>query len=384
MTRILSISSGRADFGVLSTVWKEIAASPDLSLTVLLTGMHMADGAAARANLPAGVAVKTGGADLAGASGRKCVDAMSAVAAAAAAAIEDADPDLVMVIGDRLDMFPAAAAAAPFRTPLAHIHGGELSFGAIDDSLRHAMSKLSHYHFVSSVSAAQRLCRMGEEPWRIHVCGAPGLDTLLAQPEISATDFVQELKLSALDGLRLVTVHPETNSDDPAAPLDAVLGALDRAPAPTLFTAVNSDPGAEPMRAAIADFVANRPWASFRATLGARLYANALRFAVVMIGNSSSGIIEAGLFGLPVVNVGARQDGRERSANVVDTPNDADAVARAVARIAGRFPGGSGPYGDGRAAGRIVDQLRRLPSRRRLLDKKFFDGSATFAASWAA
>lgn len=388
MSRVLSISSSRADVGILAPVWRLLADSADHELHVLLTGMHAPNDEAARAEVPEGTTVHTGGADISGTGGSPGAAAMASICKEAGRVCAVVEPDLVIIIGDRLDMIPAALATLPFNLPLLHMAGGDLSQGAIDDRIRHALTKLSHLHCVINVKAAERVRGMGEESWRIHVTGATGLDTLAAVPAVPARDFAAEIGLPTTGGLRLVTVHPETNSDAPRAPLDAVLDALDRAPAPTLITAPNADPGGAEMRRRIEDFVAGRDWAVFHDTLGARRYANALRHATVMVGNSSSGLVEAGMFGLNVIDVGRRQDGRERGANVHDCPNEAGAVAELLARLT--EPASGRPshsiYGDGNAAPRIVAVIDEMPDRRRLLDKRFGDdegeSEAEFLAPW--
>ncbi len=389
MTRILSVSSGRADVGILSPIWRAIVRQGELELEVMLTGMHMAAPRetldAVRAAVPSGVPVHVGGEDLGGGDGADAAAAMAAITRAAGSVYEAARPDAVMVIGDRLDMIPAAVASLPFNIPLVHLAGGDLSEGAIDDRIRHALTKLSHVHCTLNAEAADRIARMGEEPWRIHVTGASGLDSLAAARRMTPEEFAAKVGLTTTEGLRLVTVHPETNSQRPQAPLDAVLAALDADPAPTLFTAPNSDPEGRIMRARIEEFAAGRTWAVFHDTLGGELYANAMRHATVMVGNSSSGIVEAGLFGLEVINVGHRQDGRLRGPNVHDCENDGAEVARLLSRL--RTPATGEPthslYGDGRASRRIAEILADLPPRARLLRKAFSTETPKFSAPWA-
>lgn len=363
MTRVLSVSSSRADVGILAPVWRGLAALADVELHVFLTGMHRMDAGAARAAVPVGTAVHAGGEDLGGAEPEAAAAAIGAIFADTAALLAEIRPDIVLVIGDRLDMLPAAAATLPFNLPLAHLHGGEVTEGAVDDRIRHAISKLAHIHYVTSEGARTLLLAMGEEPWRVHVTGAPGLDTLNTVPALTPEAFARAVGLDGVEGglgaLRLVTVHPETNAADPLAPLEAVLEALATRHAPTLFTAPNSDPGGAEMRRRIERFVADCPWARFRDTLGMDLYANALRHAGMMVGNSSSGIIEAGLFGLPVIDVGDRQKGREHGVNVMHVSNTAAAVIAALDRIGAvpdRFPAGT-PYGDGAAGPRVAAAL---------------------------
>ncbi len=373
MTRVMSVTSGRADVGILASVWHALAARDGVDLEIFVTGMHCRHGAACELPLPHGATVHAGGADLAG-TRSGAASAMARILDDAARAFERAAPDIVLVVGDRLDMMPAAMATLAGNIPLAHVHGGELTLGAVDDRIRHAVTKMAHLHMVSCHSAADRVVQMGEEPWRVHVTGAPGLDTLRAQPSMTAAAVAAALGLVNIDGLRVVTVHPETNAPNPSAPLQAVLGALAAQPAPTVITAPNTDPGSTAMAAPIAAFVAAHPWAQFHDTLGTRLYANVLRQASMMVGNSSSGLIEAPLVGLPVVNVGGRQDGRERAPTVIDCAPTAAAVTTAMTRAAALAPptDPASPYGDGQAAERIADILADLPSRESLLYKPFY------------
>ncbi len=363
MSRVLSVSSSRADVGILGPVWKALAARPDVELHLFLTGMHRAADAPDIEDVAVGATVHRGGADLGGDTGSHAADAMASITRAAGDVYASVVPDLVLVTGDRLDMLPAAVATLPFNIPLAHLHGGEVTEGAVDDRIRHAITKMAHTHCVSSEGARARLRALGEEDWRISVTGAPGLDTLKAAPDLSAENLAAALDLPDIAGLRLVTVHPETNADDPLAPLESILAALAVRPALTLFTAPNSDPGGAELRRRIDAFVTANDWAHFRDTLGSRLYPNALRQATVMIGNSSSGVIEAGLFGLPVINVGDRQKGRERGANVVDVPNDPESVVTAIDRFGTepyfRFTFGT-PYGDGASGPRVAAILAEV------------------------
>lgn len=372
MTRLVSISSSRADIGILQPVWKALAVQPYCDLHVMLTGMHGAN-KEDPPKVPQGVTVQRGGADLGGdVTGTVASAAMAAITRDVGVLLADVRPDAMLVVGDRLDMLPAAVAALPLNIAIVHLHGGEITEGAIDDRVRHAMSKLAHLHCVSSKSARERLIAMGEEDWRIEITGAPGLDTLLAAPEMSVADFASAVDLPVSDSLRLVTVHPESNSGEPLLALNIVLAVLERLPAPTLFTAPNSDPGGAAARRRIMQFVAEHDWARFCDTLGSTLYANALRHAAMMIGNSSSGLIEAGLFGLPVINVGDRQAGRERGPNVTDVANRASALAAALDQFGPtprRFELGS-PYGDGRSGPRVAGVLSGLPARHRLMRKR--------------
>jgi UDP-hydrolysing UDP-N-acetyl-D-glucosamine 2-epimerase len=384
MTRILSVSSSRADVAILTPVWAALAQESDVELHVLVTGMHLAAGAVEVA-VPAGAIRHVVGADIGGADEMQASDGMAACLQAAGKLLARIEFDCMLLMGDRLDMFPAACAALPFNLPLAHLHGGELTYGAIDDRIRHAISKMAHIHFASSADAAARLVGMGEEPWRIHVTGGPGLDNLRQAPVMQRDDFMAALHLPFDSEFILATVHPETNAADPAAPMQATLAALDALKKPVLITAPNSDPGGRILQAMIDAFLPGRRWAAFRASLGAALYPSALRHAAVMVGNSSSGLIEAGYLGLPVVNVGLRQDGRPAGDNVVAVDSTVTAIQAALEwALAGGRRRSFSPYGDGYASQRIVKLLTDLPPRDKLLYKRFHSAGdmSFFTVPW--
>ncbi len=372
MVVVLSVSSGRSDVNILGPVWAALTDCPQIELHIFLTGMHCAENAAPIEILPKRAQVKLGGADLGGGEAADAAAAMGAITRDCGRICDEVRPDVMLIIGDRLDMLPAAVASLPYNIPLIHLHGGEITEGAIDDRVRHALSKLSHIHCVASQGARARLVAMGEVKERIHVTGAPGLDTLAATPLLTFEEITSSLDLPADEPYRLVTIHPETNSENPLAPCDTVLAALDSCPGPTLFTAPNSDPGGAEIKKRVIKFVDDRKWARFHDTLGSSLYPSALRHAALVLGNSSSGIIEAGLFGLPVINIGTRQVGRESGANVIDVPNDAGAVTAALKKLGRnpqRFPQET-LYGSGNSAQHLAEIVANLPDRRTLLRKR--------------
>ena len=197
MTRILSVSSSRADVGILMPVWRSLVSHPDVELHLFLTGMHQAAGALRVAGLPDQAVVHRGGADLGGTSGSAAAEAMASIAAAAGEVIAAIRPTAILVVGDRLDMLPAATASLPFSLPLVHLHGGEVTEGAIDNQIRHAISKLAHRHCVATAGARKRLIGMGESAETIEVTGAPGLDTLKAAPALSNSNTRKTLLMPA-------------------------------------------------------------------------------------------------------------------------------------------------------------------------------------------
>lgn len=288
----------------------------------------------------------------------------------------DEHPDIIVLTGDRYETLAAAGAASLAGATIAHLHGGELTLGAMDDAFRHAITKLSHLHFPATEAAAARLIRMGEEGWRITTAGAPGLDLLMSAPPMPRADFFPALGIDDPGAFILATWHPETlTADGGASGLEALLATLSHAARPVLFTGVNADPGGAGQAARIRNWAEGQTGVHLIPSLGP-LYAPALAHAAVMAGNSSSGIIEAATFALPVVNVGDRQKGRDRGANVIDAAAGPAAVRQALTRaldpaFRSGLTGMANPYGDGRAAPRIAARLAAETLDDRLRQKAF-------------
>ena len=287
--------------------------------------------------LPVGINIHRTGHDMGGDVGHAASDAIASIMESSGRLLDDMRPDGIIVLGDRLDMIPAAIAALSLNIPIIHIHGGEVTLGAVDDRVRNAVSQFAQLHCVSTTTARNRLLNMGIAEQSIVVTGAPGIDTLLSVPVMSRHDFLNAVdpggQLPKDGAFILATVHPETASSNPLLPMEVVLESLQSLKVPTLFTGTNSDPGGAEMRRMLSRWIPSRPWIAFKDTLGQHLYANALRSASLMVGNSSSGIIEAGVFGLPVVNVGERQKGRESGRNVSHVVNDASNVSSAIEQV---------------------------------------------------
>ncbi|MEH6664558.1 MAG: UDP-N-acetylglucosamine 2-epimerase [Brevundimonas sp.] len=301
---------------------------------------------------------------------------MGALTAAFAGAFAEERPDIIVLTGDRYETLAAAGAASLAGTIIAHLHGGELTQGALDDAFRHAVTRLSHLHFPATDAAAARLIRMGEETWRITTAGAPGLDLLMSAPPMPRAELFHALNMADPGDFVLATWHPETlTADGGAAGLEALLAALADAGRPVLFTGVNADPGGAGQAARIRSWAGGQAAVHLIPSLGP-LYAPALAHAAVMAGNSSSGVIEAAAFALPVVNVGDRQKGRDRGANVIDAAADPAAVRQALIRaldpaFRSSLTGMANPYGDGGAGPRIAARLAAETLDARLRQKSF-------------
>ncbi len=286
-------------------------------------------------------------------------------------------PDLLLLIADRYEMLAPAAVALSLRIPMAHIEGGEISEGAIDDAVRNALTKMAHIHFTSTETARDRVIAMGEEPWRVHRAGAPSLDHLRRSRLFERREVEARCGLDLSRPPLLVACHPVTLEQDTTAEAGALFEALEELAreTPVVFCFPNADAGSRALIGQTRDFLARHPDGRLFVNLDAVTYWSLLRCVEVMIGNSSSGIMETASFALPTVNVGIRQRGRERARNVLDAEaNPASILARVAEARSPRFraslAGMNNPYGDGHAAERIVEVLTSVPLGPALLIKR--------------
>lgn len=383
MRNIGVVTTARSDYGIYRPVLDAIARSSMLDYGLFVSGAHLSEkyGMTIReieaADRPVWARIpmledSDTDASVARAMGRGVSGFADALA--------DRRPDMLLVLGDRFDMFAAVAASVPLNLPVAHIHGGEITFGAIDEVFRHAITKMAHLHFPATEEYAARIRQMGEEDWRITVSGAPSLDNLTTGDLHGAEELQAKFGIPFSPPPVVVTLHSSTRGlkstrDDCAAMLDALRTIEDRA---IIFTAPNADPGGLEIRAQIATFVAERANAHSIESFGSAYYLSALGASAAVIGNSSSGLIETPSFKLPTVNIGDRQDGRTRARNVIDVPPHRTAIADAIRRALDPAFRDSlsdlvNPYGDGNAANRIVGVLEQVDLNERLLAKRFAD-----------
>jgi UDP-hydrolysing UDP-N-acetyl-D-glucosamine 2-epimerase len=382
MRTIGIVTVARSDYGIYLPILRKIQADPELSLHLIVSGMHLSPEFGLTVQMiesdgfPIGERVEM----------LLSLDSPEGIAKSIgmgmigfAQAFGRFRPDVLVVLGDRFEMYAAAVAALPFKIPVAHIHGGEITLGAIDDALRHSMTKLSHLHFASTQEYARRLRQMGEEPWRITVSGAPGLDNIPAIRLLSPEDLESRYRLCLQPPPLLVTFHPVTLEYERADwQLGELLAALDEINMPVVFTMPNADTGGRLMMQQIETFIRTRSYAQKVDNLGSQGYFSLMAIAPAMVGNSSSGIIEAPSFGLPVVNIGTRQTGRVKAANVIDVGYERSEIVKGVLQaLRPEFRAGlrrlSNPYSLGRASEIIVAKLKGMPLDDRLLMKRFCD-----------
>jgi UDP-hydrolysing UDP-N-acetyl-D-glucosamine 2-epimerase len=380
--RIAVVTVGRSDYGIYRPVLRRLADDAAFDLRIVAAAAHLSPEFGRTIDV-----IESDGFDVA-ARVDMLLSSDSAEAIAKSSGLGTIgfaqsyavlEPDLVLTLGDRFEMLAAVVAAAPFGIPVAHIHGGESTEGAMDDLFRHAITKMSHLHFVATDAFARRVVQMGEEPWRVTVSGAPGLDAL------RSASFLDRAAIEARFGIQLeppvvlVTFHPETRRADTAGwQAGELLAALESVDGTVVMTSPNADTHGRVIGDRMRAFTRERSSAWFVGDFGPDAYLSMLNLAAVMVGNSSSGLIEAPSFELPVVNIGDRQAGRLRATNVIDVADDREAVLAGIRRalapdFRASLAGLRNPYGDGHAAERIVERLSLVPLDRSLLRKRFHD-----------
>lgn len=378
--RMLVVTGTRADFGLWTPVLRELGRRDvsDLEVGLLVTGMHFD----ARFGFTADEVRSSGHQILAevpiGSNGAQADDSRAAMArtlgvtiSSMAPELDALRPDWLLLLGDRGEQLAAGLVAHHLGTAIAHLHGGERTLGAVDDAFRDMITRLAHLHLVADPMAAERIRALGEAPWRIRVTGAPGLDDL-AKAAVEGRGVLGRFGLVE-EAYAVVIQHPETVGDaDATEAVDAILGALADAQLPAVAILPNNDAGGGSIRDSL--LARSDQLRAVVASLPRPEYAALLAGATVLVGNSSSGIIEAPLLRVPAINVGDRQRGRLRGDNVIDVPPTRSAIREAIetARAPAYRNGlsGTSPYGGGDAAVRIVDELLAQPINQQLLVKE--------------
>jgi UDP-hydrolysing UDP-N-acetyl-D-glucosamine 2-epimerase len=363
--RIGVITTSRADYSHLYWPLRELAAHPQVDLAVFALGAHLSPefGSAIREIERDGFPIQariecllssdsdTGMAKTIGVAILGLADALTAWR-----------PDILLLIADRYEMLAPASVALALRIPIAHIEGGEVSQGAIDDQVRNALTKLAHIHFTSTPAARQRVIAMGEEPRRVHHAGAPSLDHIGRSAMLSRAALETKLGLRLTHPTILAAWHPVTILQNTNAEADALFTALAAAPGQLVFVYPNSDAGSHALIERTRALASTRGNTQVYINLDAVTYWSLLGHVDCMVGNSSSGIMEAASFALPVVNVGMRQQGRERARNIIDTPAEAASIRAAIdgaltPQFRASLHGMTNPYGSGTAARTIAHVL---------------------------
>jgi UDP-hydrolysing UDP-N-acetyl-D-glucosamine 2-epimerase len=284
-------------------------------------------------------------------------------------------PDLLLLIADRYEMLAPASVALALRIPIAHIEGGEVSEGAIDDAVRNALTKMAHVHFTSTFAARGRVIALGEEEWRVHRAGAPSIDHLRRDTLYTREQLESHLQIDLSQPTTVVAYHPVTIARDTTREAAQLFAALLERPGPIVFCYPNADAGSRELIERTQEFARQKPGSRIFTNLPALTYWSLLRNVGLMIGNSSSGIMETPSFALPTINIGMRQQGRERARNILDAePEKSDILAKVATASSEQFrqslAGMENPYGDGHASETIVGILTSVPLGEELLVKK--------------
>jgi UDP-hydrolysing UDP-N-acetyl-D-glucosamine 2-epimerase len=376
--KIAVVTTSRADYSHLYWPLRELSTHPDVDLKIIAMGAHLSpefgstiqeiekDGFQIDARVECLLSSDTdvGMAKTIGLATLSLADVFSHMR-----------PDLLLLIADRYEMLAPASVALALRIPVAHIEGGEISEGAIDDAVRNALTKMSHIHFTSTHAARERVIAMGEEPWRVHRVGAPSLDHLRRRTLLTREQIESQLGIELKHPTILLAYHPVTIARDTVREADALFTTLHELPDQILFCYPNADAGSRDLIQRARSFAASREASHVFVNLDALAYWSLLKQIDVLVGNSSSGIMESASFALPTVNVGLRQQGRERARNVIDAAPDVRAIRDAIATaktpdFRRSLQGMTNPYGEGVASEKIVEVLTTVPLGEKLLLKR--------------
>ncbi|MCW5632646.1 MAG: UDP-N-acetylglucosamine 2-epimerase (hydrolyzing) [Rubrivivax sp.] len=378
--RICVVTGSRAEYGLLQWMLHDLQGDAAFELQLVVTGMHLAPefGLTVRAIEADGFTITRRVDMLVSGDGAAAICKSTALGLLGLSdALEALTPDAVVVLGDRFEILAVAVACLMHRVPLVHIAGGDVTEGAIDESMRHAITKMAHLHLVTNEEAARRVRQMGEDPQRVQVVGSPGLDHLRRRPLLDRIALEEALGATLGAVNLLVTFHPVTLApDEGVGELDEMLAALAEVDAGTAIwlTRPNADMGSRMFARRVDEFAAARPGqVHVYASLGQLRYLSLMALADAVVGNSSSGLYEAPSLKVPTVNIGDRQRGRLAAASVLHCAPERQAIRRCLSQALGLdCRDVVNPYGDGHSSERIVAALRALPPRQALLRKPFF------------
>jgi UDP-N-acetylglucosamine 2-epimerase (non-hydrolysing)/GDP/UDP-N,N'-diacetylbacillosamine 2-epimerase (hydrolysing) len=375
---IAVVTSSRADYSHLYWPLKDLAAHPEVDLKLIVMGSHLAPtlGITAqeieRDEIPITARIEcllNSDTDIGMAK------TIGVAVLGLADVLGQMRPDLLLLIADRYEMLAPASVALALRIPIAHIEGGEISEGAIDNAVRNALTKMSHIHFTSTNLARQRVIAMGEESWRVHRAGAPSLDHLRRSQLLTREEVEQHLQIDLSQPTILVAYHPVTIRRETTEEVDALFDALAHTEGQILFCYPNADAGSHHIIERTRNFLANHNNRKIFTNLDPIAYWSLLHNVDALVGNSSSGIMEAASFALPTVNIGLRQKGRELARNILDAAPIASDIRDKIAQACSKafrqsLAGMENPYGNGHASEKIVEVLTTVPLTQDLLIKQ--------------
>ena len=338
--KVCFFTGTRAEYGIMSRLMRLVKDSETCDIQIIATNMHLSP--------EFGLTYKEIEADgfridkkvemlLSSDTANGTVKSMGLATIGFADALEDLKPDLAVILGDRYEMLAAAQSCLIYKIPVAHLYGGEITLGAYDDAIRHAISKLSHLHFTSTEEYRRNIIQMGENPDRVFYVGSLGVDNIKNEPIMSRKQLSESLNFNLLDKFILVTFHPVTMENltaenqivDLLKAFENIIGDYK-----ILFTLPNSDTGGRIIISKIEDFVNSHSDRAFAIdSLGKKRYYSALKYATVVVGNSSSGLVEAPSFKIPTLNIGSRQEGRARGASILDVNANYNEISKGLTKV---------------------------------------------------
>lgn len=378
MRRICVITGTRANYGRLKTVMDSIIKHPELELKLIVTGMHLVvecgytineiinDGYTVDARVDMNISNDTG-AGMCKALGLGLIGITQA--------IESINPDIILILGDRDEDLAGAIIGAHMNIPVAHIHGGEVT-GTIDEAIRHATTKFSHIHFAATEESKERILKLGENEEVVFNVGSPGLDSILNRIYMSREEVFEKFKLDKDRKLVIVAQHPVTTQRDEAKKqMEETMEAIKKLGEQTILVYPNSDAGSREMIEVIKSY-RDLDFISTYRNIHFEDFLNLLKYADVMVGNSSSGIMEAPSYKLPVINIGERQKGREQSTNIINVDHDREIIYSSLIKALNdeefikKVNSCVNPYGDGKTGERIASILNSISITKNLIEKR--------------
>ena len=380
MRQIAIVTGTRAEYGILKPVIEKVLASEKLQLHLIVTGMHLVP----EYGLTVREIEKDGFLITAKVEMLLASDTTSAMGKSLGIGItgltqefERIKPDVVIVLGDRIEAFAGAIAGLFCGAAVAHIHGGEVTQGGMDEYMRHAITKLSHIHFPATPLSRERILSFGENPDYIFYSGTPGLDAIHTFRDFSTQELSGIMGVVIPERFILAVQHPiSTHPETAAREMTEILSVMEEFKIPVLLGYPNADAGSRDMIHVIKSYE-NQDWLTTFINVPREVFCNLLKRCLVLVGNSSSGMIDAPAYGVPVINIGERQEGRERGSNVIDAAPTRESIREALKKALSdqefitQAKNTKNPYGDGHASERICKVLEEIDFTKAKAQKRF-------------
>ncbi len=375
--KILYISGTRADYGLMRETLLNIKRCPELKIEIAATGMHLMPefGKTINEIKKDGFKVYEMDATYKNDSRESMANFIGEFVQLLSEKIKIIKPDMILLLGDRGEMLSGAVVGAYLAIPVVHIHGGDVT-STVDEFSRHAITKLSHIHLVATKNSAQRIEKMGEDKWRIFVVGAPGLDEILNEKLLSKKEIAKKYSMNLTEPILLVIQHPvSAEIENSAKQIKETMEAIKELSLQAIVVYPNADAGGREIIKVIEKYT-KYPFIKIYKNVPRKDYLSLMNIASAMIGNSSSGMIEAPSFHLPMVNIGGREKGRERAANIIDVDYNKKQIKKGIQKaiydknFLAKLKNCKNPYGDGKVGPKIAKILSKIPINKKLLEKK--------------